>query len=77
MKFFDEIVHKSEKKADLKPDYIELLLNLAARVETLEKHIAKLHMKQSPGRPQSSGTQPDTRVINIGGKDYNMPTSKQ
>lgn len=64
---------KIEPKPELKPDYIELLLNLAARVETLEKHIAKLHTKQSPGRPTS--TFPDYSSIVIGGKEYKVPPS--
>lgn len=69
---------KTPEKPVLKPDAMELLLDLAERVEKLEKDVIKWHLKQSPGRPPIPNVplgQPGTQVINIGGKPYNIPTT--
>lgn len=77
MTIFDVFRKKTAPKPEIKPDYAELLLDLAQRVETLERHIAKLHLKQSPGRPPQT-PQTDTQVINIGGREYKVgPTIRK
>lgn len=71
MKFFaPKTEKKPEEKPVLQPDAMVLLLDLANRVEKLEKDVLKWHLKQSPGRPKNEDPAPPQDVVSIGGRVY-------
>lgn len=87
MRLFDKVkvflgakkqIKEQEDEFDIDDDWLDVLQECVVRLDSLEKSVAKLYKRQSPGRPPNNDVaNTDTGVVMIGGKDYKVYQSKR